>query len=74
MKINIKVKTNSKNDLVEKVDSDQYDYKVSLKAIRENGKANESLIKLLADYFQISTANVNILLGHKNSIKLVEIS
>ncbi len=74
MKLRIKVKTNAKIDTIEKVDSGQYDYKVTLKSIREKGKANEALIKLLADYFQTPSSNVNILLGHKNSIKLVEVT
>lgn len=49
-------------------------YKVKLTRPALEGKANEQLRLLLADYFHTSPANIRILSGEHNSHKRIEIT
>jgi uncharacterized protein YggU (UPF0235/DUF167 family) len=44
---------------------------VSVKAKREEGRANERCVKLLAQYFRVSDEDVSIIRGHAQSTKTV---
>ncbi len=72
MKIFVRVKTHAKIDLVQKVD-EQY-YRVSVKAFPEDGKANQSVLKLLAEFFTVPIDRVRLLSGQKAHIKLIYIN
>lgn len=72
MKIYIKTKTKAKKELVEKID--QAHYLVFVKELPIKGRANEAIIELLADYFKIKKADVNIVAGHKGKQKIVEVN
>lgn len=70
MRINVKVKTNSRQakvieagDLVE----------VHVNASPEDGKANEELIELLADHFEVAKSSVEIAQGFTSKNKVVDI-
>lgn len=71
MKITIKVNTNAKCNSVKKVDDDNY--LVSTTTQPEKGKANEKIIQLLADFFDVRKSQVFIESGKKSSKKIVEI-
>lgn len=71
MKIRIKVKPNSREQKVEVLPDGSF--KIQVKSIAEKGKANEEIIKILADYFDTPKSNIRIILGQGSSNKLVEI-
>ena len=48
-------------------------YKVKVTDPPISGKANQKVIKLLADYFNTSKNNVKIKFGRKSRVKTVEI-
>ena len=71
MKISVKVIPNAKKQLIElMVDKS---LKVHLKAKPVEGKANEALIKILAEYYQVSMSSIEILQGEKGRNKLISI-
>ena len=49
------------------------EYKVKLTAPPVDGQANEALIELMADYFDVAKSSVKILSGKTAKIKLLEI-
>ena len=70
MQINVKVITrSSKNRILKEENS----LKVYLTIIPEKGKANELLIKLLSDYFEISKSQIKIIKGEKSKNKIIEL-
>lgn len=71
MKIFVKVKTRAREEKVEKIDEDHFVVKV--KEAPEKGKANDAVIRVLADYFKIPILNVKIVSGLKNKNKILEI-
>ena len=72
MKIIIKAKPGNREDKIEKID--EANYIVYVKAPAINGKANTAIIKLLADYFDISPSLVQIISGYMSRTKVVEIN
>ena len=64
--------TKSKKPRVEKVKDDFY--KVFVNAPPEGGKANKEVIKRLAQEFNVSLSNVEILSGHCTKNKIVSIT
>jgi uncharacterized protein len=48
--------------------------KVSIKSKPEHGKANLELLKLLCNYFQVSSDKIKIIQGIKSRKKIVHIS
>lgn len=71
MKIKLKVKPNSREQKVEVLPDGSF--KIQVKSIADKGKANEEIVKILAKYFDVSRANIRIILGHGSPNKLVEI-
>lgn len=71
MKIQVKVHARSKREGV----SPQPDgsYKVDVKAPPVEGKANEAVCEVLAEYFGKSKSSVRVVQGSTNSRKVVEI-
>ncbi|MFA5925924.1 MAG: DUF167 domain-containing protein [Parcubacteria group bacterium] len=49
------------------------EYKVKVTAVPEKGKANEAVIKLLADYFDVPKSLISIIGGKSTRVKLIEI-
>ncbi len=49
------------------------EYAASVRAPAREGKANEALIALLADYFSVPKSSVRIIRGQTSRRKLVEI-
>jgi len=83
MKIIVKAKTRARIDKVERVGqtplalgeikNDLPVYKVSVKAAPVAGQANEAIVKVLAEYFDVAPARVRLVLGQSNKQKVFEI-
>ena len=71
MKIWVTVKPQAKREEVKKIADGEY--AVSVRAPAREGKANEAVIELLADYFSVSKSSVKIIRGQSARRKLVEI-
>lgn len=70
MKISVKVKPKAGKEKVEKTEGG---YIVILKAVPEKGKANEALVRVIAEYFGVARARVRVASGLKSKNKIVEI-
>lgn len=71
MKKQVKVKPNSKRQSIE--EQPDGSLKVHLKSPPVDGKANEELIALLAERFNVSKSKISIKSGLSSKTKLVEI-
>lgn len=72
MIIEVKVSAGLNKSKVTKVG--QKLYKIRLTKPREKGKANEELISLLAEYFNVKKRNISIVRGYKSPHKVVEVT
>ena len=70
MIIKVKVKTNSKEDFLEKISD--FEYKIYVKDPARKGKANEKVIKLLSKEFKVNSRFIKIK-NPKSKDKLIEI-
>jgi len=71
VKIIVKAKPGAREDKVEK--GNDSNYIVSVKAPPVDGKANAAIIKLLADYFDISQSMIEVISGYMARTKVIEI-
>lgn len=69
--IRVHVQTHARNEEMEEIDIDEY--KIWTHAVPEDGKANESIIDIIAEYFNIPISLIRIKSGSKSKHKLVEI-
>ena len=70
--IKIKVIPKAKQNRIEKLDDNNL--KVYLTTVPEKGKANQSLIKLLAKYFKTAKNNIEIIKGQNSREKIIKIN
>lgn len=73
MKISIIVKANARVDKINLSVDEAGLLKISVKAPAKEGKANEAVVKLLAEHFKVPKSNVIIKSGLKSKNKIVEI-
>lgn len=71
MKYSLVVKPKSNIEKVEKLD--EKTLKVWVKAPPVDGKANDAVIKLLADFFSVTKSRISLVYGIRGSRKVVEI-
>ncbi len=71
MLIKVKVFPDTKNNKITKKSKDSYKIKIKEKA--ERGKANEAVIDLFSQYFEISKKNLRIIKGWKQRNKIIEV-
>ena len=71
MKIAVRVKPNSKQNLVEPTGKNQYTVRVKEKAIE--GRANDAVIALLAKHFGVPKSNITVIIGAKSRNKLITV-
>ena len=71
MRIEILVKPQAR---INKVEKTAVGFKIFTTAPAQEGRANEAVIQLLAEYFDVAPSQVNILRGHASHKKLVEIN
>jgi len=69
--IKVKVKPNAKKNEIKKIGEDYFEVKTT--AIPEKGKANQMVIELLADYFNIPKTKITLLKGGKSREKLFKV-
>lgn len=72
MKISVRVKTNARKNEVKQIDATTY--QVSVTAPPVDGKANEKVIELLADYLGKSKRCFSIVKGVTSKVKIVEVT
>lgn len=71
VKVSVQVKTRSKTESVEKQSDGTYLVRVAAPPV--DGKANTRIQELLAEHFEVSKSQVEILIGHKGKKKVFEI-
>jgi hypothetical protein len=71
VKISVRVKAGSKQNLVEPAGENEYIVRVKEKAIK--GRANEAVIDVLSDFFSIPKRTITIIKGFKRKNKLIAI-
>ncbi len=49
-------------------------FKLDIAAIPENGKANEELVRFLAETFEVSKSSVEIVTGETGRVKIIRLS
>lgn len=72
MKYTVKVHTKSSINKVEKIDDNTL--KIYTTATPSNGEANNKILKLLAEYFQIGKTNIKITKGQFGNNKIIEVN
>jgi uncharacterized protein (TIGR00251 family) len=71
MKIQVKVKPSSKT---EEVNQEGDSFIIKVKEPPREGKANQAVIKLLAEHFGVPKSQVRILSGYGSRNKVVEVA
>ena len=71
MKIQVKVRPNSR---IAEVTQEGDSFTVKVKEPPREGKANEAVIRLLAEHFGVPQSQVRILSGLKSKNKVVEVA
>lgn len=72
MKIFVKAKPNSKKEKIEKFSETNFTVSVCAPPIK--GRANQAVIRALADYFNISPSRLRIAAGTTSRNKIIEIN
>ena len=67
----LKVKVLTKSSKNEVVGFEGDILKIRCTSVPEKGKANQTVIDLLSDYYHVSKSSIKILKGSKNSIKII---
>lgn len=75
MKIRVRVKPNSKKGPLVSKSSDELGefFEVFVREPAVEGKANDGVRKVLAEYFAVSKSRVNLQKGQKSKFKIFEI-
>lgn len=71
MKIFVKAKTGAKKEQVEQIDATHYIVQVKVPPVE--GKANEAIRKVLADYFDVAQSRIKMISGKTSKQKIFEI-
>lgn len=71
MKITVRVKPNARKNEIKQIDATNFFMSVTAPPVE--GKANEKLIEVLADYFGRPKRSITILRGIGGKMKIVEI-
>jgi uncharacterized protein YggU (UPF0235/DUF167 family) len=69
--ITVTVKANAKKTALSRITSTEY--RAAVNAAPVGGKANQALIELLADHFDVAKSSVVILRGHGAKRKLIRV-
>ncbi len=68
------VKPNSSKVLVEKIDyNGEKLLRIKVKSAPQDGEANKELVKVLAEYFQVSIGSIILKSGARSKFKYIEI-
>lgn len=69
--LNIRVKTNAKKTEIKEID-DETIY-ISLAALADRERANNELIRLLSDTFEVPKSSIFFVSGHHSNLKIIRI-
>ena len=72
MRISVRVKPNSKQELVEQISDVGFVVRVREKALE--GRANAATVNLLSAHFNIARSSIHIIKGLKSRTKIFDIS
>lgn len=72
MKIFVKVKPKAKKEKVDMLS--KTNFKVQVKESPEKGRANEAVLRALADYFGTAKSNIRIISGSTSKLKVIELN
>lgn len=72
MSISVKVRPNSREQRIEKMGPSEF--LVRVKAPSKEGRANQAVIGLLSEYFDIPKSRITIIRGHKTRDKIINIA
>lgn len=72
MIISIIAKPNKKDEKVEKLGENEFG--VFVKTAAKEGKANERILEILAEYFSVSKSQIKFISGLKSKKKIIEIN
>lgn len=72
MRISVKVKANTSRERIEKTGDVGFTVWIREKPVE--GKANEAVTRVLAEYFGVAKSNVNLIKGHTSKQKIFEIN
>jgi hypothetical protein len=72
MKIFVKAKPGAREELVERVDENNFNVSVTAPPVK--GLANQAIIKAVAEYFKVAPSRVRIVAGFTSRQKVLEIS
>lgn len=72
MRIYVKTTPRSRENKIEKLN--EAEYKVKLTAPPVDGKANETLIGMLADHFKVAKRDIRIVGGKSARMKMVDVN
>jgi uncharacterized protein (TIGR00251 family) len=72
MKIAVSAKPGAKKESIEKIGDNKFIVRV--KSMPKEGKANEAIVRMLADYFKIAPSRIKIIAGKKNKQKILELN
>lgn len=71
MKIFVKAKPGARNPGIKKLS--QTNFVVAVRELPKDGRANQAIIRALAEYFDIPKSRINILVGSTSKNKIFEI-
>lgn len=71
MKIKVRVQPKAKQEKIE--ETGPFELKVYFNVPPEHGRANDKLVEMLAEYYQVSKSEVFIVSGSRSQNKVVEI-
>ena len=71
MKIQVNVKTNAKQQKVEKLSENEY--KVWVKEPAKENKANYAVIDMMSEVFSVSKSSIQIVSGLKSKTKIIKL-
>lgn len=60
----------ARNEVVKISDAE---YRVKVAAPPEKGKANEAVVEMLAEYFDVSKSQIDIIAGRTAKIKIIDV-
>jgi uncharacterized protein (TIGR00251 family) len=71
MKISVRVIPNAKQSKI--IDEGNGDFKVKVNQVAEDGKANEAVVEIIAEFFKVKKRDVKIISGESSRNKIIEV-
>ena len=70
MRLFISVKSRAKQQKIERIDASHF--RVAVKEVPKEGKANEAILRALAEFFHLPSSRFSIVSGHTSKNKVIE--